>query len=127
MPVKKIQTLHKDHTLWLQELDFIQDELQCFKNELLIICADPHMKEVETDDILIEIEGFMKNIAEARYGIHLHENYLAEEAAKGRRLDFDHCLEEEKLNTLFDRYKDFKLRNRNATSNLLRILHENVN
>ena len=127
MPVKKIQALHNDHKIWLQELDFIQDELQCFKNELLLICADPHINEAESESIVYEIEGFMKSIAEARYTIHLHENYLAEEAAKGRRLDFDHCFEEERLNNLFDRYKDFKQRNRNATSNLLRILHENVN
>lgn len=126
MPVKKIQHLHRDHIKWLQELDFIQDELQCFRDELLLISSNLQIDKAEVENMKLETESFVKNISEARYTIHLHETYLAEEAAKGRRLDFDHCFEEEKLNNLFNKYKAFKKRNRNATGNLLRIAHNNV-
>lgn len=127
MPVKKIQNLHHDHVMWIQQLDFIQDELQCFRDELLLLSASPSVSKTEVKNANHEIEELVREIIEARYTIQLHETYLAEEAAKGRRLDFDHCGEEEKLLAFFKRYDAFKLRNRYSCSKLLRKVHENLN
>ncbi len=127
MPVKKIQNLHHDHLLWIQQLDFIQDELQCFRDELLLLSASPSVSKTEVKLANQEIEDFVREIAEVRYTIHLHEVYLAEEAAKGRRLDFDHCEEEEKLLSFLKKYDGFKLRNRFSSSKLLRQVHETLN
>jgi hypothetical protein len=126
MPVKKIQRLHSDHTHWLQSLDFIQDELLCFWHELLLLSKEPLVSKKEVKAAKTEIDDFVREISEVRYTIHLHETYLAEEAAKGRFLDFDHCSEADKLNAFLDKYNQFKSRNRNSTSGLLRRVHENL-
>jgi len=124
MTVKKT---HLDHTIWVQQLDFIQDELQCFRDELLLLSASPVVSKTEVKLARNEIEDFVKEISALRYTIQLHEVYLAEEAVKGRRLDFDHFEEEAKVLSYFKKYEAFKLRNRYSSSKLLRQVHENIN
>ncbi|WP_020529515.1 hypothetical protein [Flexithrix dorotheae] len=110
MATKRIFFLHQEHSNWLNQLSFCFDEIKCFQDELAYV-ASSLKQEKEQKMAKKYRQKFMDmlyDIDEFRYIIHLHENYLAEQAQKGQHLAFDHCEECDRIGDFEKKFERIK-------------------
>ena len=74
------QFFHQEHKEWLNQLNFYQDEIKFFQNELILVLQ----KHYESLSILDNVEDYrniflkkLQHIDELRYDISLHEKKLS--------------------------------------------------
>ncbi|MBX2842406.1 MAG: hypothetical protein KTR26_11590 [Flammeovirgaceae bacterium] len=110
MATKRIYFLHQEHGTWLNQLSFYFDEIKCFQDELAFVASSLD-RDKENKIVKKYRQKFMDllyDIDEFRYIIHLHENYLAEQAHKGQHLAFDHCEECDRIGDFEKKFEKVK-------------------
>lgn len=111
MPTKTIQQLHSDHTLWLNELEFVHDELICLRDEInMVNCkAGDLVCMTKFKWYLQVLSNELKELTRLREAISNHEIYLADQAHKGQHLNLDHKKEEVNIIKFLEDFKTLRI------------------
>ena len=102
---------HKEHREWLSQLNFYQDEIKFFQNELLVVLHEhnDHLSIVELVDEYRDIlMKKLRQIDELRMHIILHEKSLVKmEVANSKEL-WHHSEVRDKINEFVNEFEMFK-------------------
>lgn len=111
----KNELLHQEHLLWINELNFIQDEIKHFQNRLAQVLVNKR----KDDDFVKDVSYYRKKcleilneVDEHRFTIATYEQHLAEREELNNRLKIripeDHHTEKEKIRLFLGNYEDLK-------------------
>lgn len=114
MKTEKAYTLHVEHSQWLENLKFYDDEIGILRSRITEVAAKNTSQEV-----MKEIEHFQnqliiqKNeIDELRHAIKDHENYIENAVAQNPAADHkyvnDHAVERDRMDSFEKLFKDMK-------------------
>jgi hypothetical protein len=77
-----IRQVHREHLLWLNELNFYQDEIKFFQNQIIRLILH-HLQEINMErvgEFRQEFFQYLKLIDDFRFQIYFHEKKLAEKS-----------------------------------------------
>ena len=79
--LKEIEFHHQEHQEWLSKLNFYQDEIKIFQNELLLVLYE-HPENLSLIEHVEEYRRILlkklERIDELRYGVFVHERLLSQ-------------------------------------------------
>lgn len=111
-----LSDLHFEHKVWMNEMNFFEDEIQTFENRLEEL-ARQHLPKRE---VMVELERFQNQfirqkdvINELKHDIRMHEQFLVEAAESnpsevGKPNFPDHTLLRERMETFRKIYMELK-------------------
>ncbi len=102
---------HKEHREWLSQLNFYQDELKFFQNELLLVlhAHNDHLSIIELVDEYRDL--FMKKlrqIDELRMHIILHEKALVKMEKSSSEELWEHTEVRDKIHEFVEEFESMK-------------------
>ena len=89
-----LNQLHKEHTTWLGELDFFQDEIKFFQNKLFTALLEKDHSLINEEHITEYRELFflsLKRIDDIRHLILRHEMMIKREGRESFDKNHDHA------------------------------------
>lgn len=112
---EKAYDLHVEHSQWLENLKFYEDEMMIFQNRVSEIAG----KYTDTE-VLKQVEHFQNQLIvqkneldELRHSIKDHETYIENKVAHNPAADHkyvsDHSKERERMETFERLFKEMKL------------------
>jgi hypothetical protein len=108
--MNKAESLHREHLVWLQHLDFYQDEIRFSQNRLLQVVLK-HFREVNMETVAQFREKFLQMlrlIDECRHIIIAHEAEIASALAQENPRVTDHSIMKREMAGLEENFSQLR-------------------
>lgn len=109
--LQEIEFHHQEHQEWISKLNFYQDEIKIFQNELLLVLYE-HPENLSLIEHVEEYRRILiqklKRIDDLRYGIFVHERLLSQGKGISEEEEQKHFATRDEVQEFEGKFKEMK-------------------